>query len=241
MRRFTIATLLGLSLLSSGCSPKSTVTTRNDSATSNIAMDEHNSIWNASAEVAIPSDPPPVLDPWMKIPPMRLKAQIDRLLRCGEPQQSHRKCNLFESEGAWARSPTEESQKRDYAVQVWMTVPAEIYDVPPTESLPHAPYRVIHYLLPHWHQADAWLTFALRNARRGCGVGAKVGNALVWLGADFGIQNTYVMTLELAAYRPSIERRHAECIADEAESDTDRHADAIAAGRPWEGSAKGQR
>jgi hypothetical protein len=186
-----------------------------------------------STETAGPIDPPPALDPWMKVRPLALKAQIDRLLRCGGPGQSHRRCNLSYHEGAWARSPTEEQFRQDYAVQVGMTVPAAIYHVPPTRPLPRAPFRVVHYLLPHWHEADAWLTFALHNARRFCGVQARVGNALVHIDADFGIQDTYVVTLELSPYRSSVERSHAECVAGEDESNTDRHADAIATGKPW--------
>lgn len=235
MLRFTtFGIVLGLSATLAGCGDKFAVVVDNDGDMRNIAMaDPVVGTPAISGGTARPIDQPPALDSWMKVPPMALKAQIDRLLRCDGPDRSHRRCNLYYHEGAWARSPTEEQFRQDYAVQVWMTVPAEIYDRPPTKPLPRAPFRVVHFLLPHWREADAWLTFALRNARRICGMQARVGNALVQIDADFGIQNTYVVTLELSVYRPSVERRHAECVADEAESETDRQADAIATGRPW--------
>ena len=239
LRPTIIATLVTLIVTLAGCGGKSAAAPDHDRNIPNIAT--AGPVVEArlmSMKRADPVDPPPVLDPWMKVPPLTLKAKVDRLLRCGGSDQSHRRCNLSYHEGAWAQSPTEEQGRQHYAVRTWMTVPAAIYDRPPTKPLPRAPFRVAHYLLPHWHEADAWLTFALRNARRICGMQTRVSNALVHIDADIGIENTYVVTLELSPYRPSVERSHAECVAGEDESNTDRRADAIATGKPWNATSR---
>ena len=218
-----------------GCENKSAPASRSDNDVRNIAVAGATGVASTATlgEVAVPLESASALDPWMKLPPMELKARVERVLHCGRAMTSPRKCNLYRREGALAQSPTEEQGQQYYAVKVWVTVPAEIYHQPPTEQLPRAPFRVVHYLLPHWREADAWLTFALRNARRACGMQARVGNALVDVDADFGIENTYIVTLKLSPYRPSVERNHAECVAGESESDTDRHAEVIAMGKPW--------
>ena len=234
------AIMLGWAVVLAGCENKSVPASRNDNDVRNIAVANTTGMVSTATPgtVVAPLEPAPALDPWMKLPPMALKARVERVLYCGRAMTLPLKCNLYRLEGAMAQSPTEEQGQQHYAVKVWVTVPAGIYDQPPTERLPRAPFRVVHYLLPHWREADAWLTFALRNARRGCGMQARVGNALVHVGADFGIQNSYIVTLVLSPYRRSVERSHAECIADEDESDTDRHADAIAMGRPWDESSR---
>jgi hypothetical protein len=167
----------------------------------------------------------------MKLPPDILKEQVDRVLRCGASQAVPRKCNLYRQEGAWAESPTDDGGKPHYSVRIWMTVPAEVYNSPPTYPLPHAPYRVVHHLLPHWRQADAWLTYALRNARNKCGMRTRVGNALVWVSADFGIDNTYVVTLDLEPFRPSLVRDYVAYYEDTASLVAiNRHAEALSVG-----------
>jgi hypothetical protein len=237
-RPVLLAALFGLSALASGCSGSSALL-NDDGEMPNLTMagpgDAPPTSWPTAEPT--PLEPPPALDPWMKLPPMVLKAEATRLLRCGMPQESRRKCNLTFHEGAVASSSTREDRPQRYALDVWVTVAAAVYGTPPTAPLPRAPFRVVHHFLPGWHQADAWLTFALRYARRKCGVQTRVGNALVWVGADFGIQNTYVIDLDIGPYRPSVVRDHLDCIAGEEEmDDVNAHADALSAGLPWKGA-----
>lgn len=192
------------------------------------------------SEIAEPVDPPPALDPWMKIPPLALRDEIDRLLRCGGPEQARRTCNLAYHEGATAQSPTEEVPVRHYSVSVMVTMPPGMYDDPPTVPFPRAPFRVVHHLLPRWRQADAWLTFAMQKGRRSCGLQTRVGNALISLNVDLSGMGNYEVLTELAPYRASTARKYAECIADY-EGDVDEHAEALSRGLPWRGSQAGSR
>lgn len=233
-RNFMPPLMLACAAALVGCDSKSAPASRVDGDSRNpiVANTKGTTLSAAHGDADAPLEPAPVLDPWMKLPPMALRAQIQRLLYCGHAMTSPLKCNLYREEGAMVQSPTEEQGQQHYAIRVWVTAPAEIYGRPPTEPLPRAPFRVVHHLLPQWREADAWLAFALRNARRACGIQSRVGNALVHIYADFGIENTYIVTLELSPYRASVDRRHVECIADEVDPDTDHQADVIATGRP---------
>ncbi|MEG3147274.1 hypothetical protein U1839_21690 [Sphingomonas sp. RT2P30] len=237
-RSILLSALFGLAAIASGCSGSS-APLNDDAETPNLTMAGPGDAPPASSPTAEPTplESPPALDPWMKLPPMVLEAEATHLLRCGLPQESRSKCNLTFHEGAYASSSAKEDGPQRYALKIWVTVASEVYGTPPMAPLPRAPFRVVHHFLPGWHQADAWLTFALRNARRKCGMQTRVGNARVWVGADFGIQNTYVIDLEIGPHRPSVVRDHLECIAGEEEmDDVNAHADALSAGLPWKGA-----
>ena len=241
MFRFaTIVVALGLLTELAACGDRSTTTPGNDDYMPNIEMADPRDAPPISTKAASPIDPPPALDPWMKLPPLTLRDEIDRLLRCGGPDHSRRRCNLSYHEDASARSPTEDSPSGSYAVATVVTMPAGMFDVPPTRALPRAPFLVVHHLLPRWRQADAWLSFALPNARRMCGMQTRVGNALVSITATLGILDKYEVRLELAPYRASVAREHAACIEGE-EDDINQHAEALSAGLPWKGSPRSAR
>lgn len=241
MSRF-IATVvaLGMAAAMTGCGGRLTKATGNDVGTTNIEMADPRVAPPVSRKAAITIDSPPLLDAWMKVPPLTLRDEINRLLRCGGPDHSRRRCNLSYHEDASARSPTEDWPSGSYAVATAVTVPAGMFDVPPTRALPRAPFRVVHHLLPRWRQADAWLSFALPNARRMCGMQTRVGNALVSISATLGILEKYEVRLELAPYRASIAREHAACIEGE-EDDINQHAEALSAGLPWKESPRSAR
>lgn len=238
MSRFiAIVVALGLAAALAGCGGKPTATSSNDSYMANIEMADPDTAppLPRPAELAEPVDPPPVLDPWMKIPPLTLRAEVDRLLRCGGPEKSRRRCNLAYHEAASAISPTQVEPKGLYAVAVFLTMLPGTYDVPPTNAFPRAPFHVVHHLLPRWRQADAWLTFAMQKGRRSCGLQTRVDNALVSINVDLSTMDNYEFWTELAPYRASVARKYAECIADY-DDDVDEHAEALSRGQPWHGS-----
>jgi len=182
--------------------------------------DHQNSLDHAATNVAsvalvafesVTPDSYPLRNHWMRMSPKALKSEIDRVLHCDQSIVAQKWCGSFVHDGANSQVlPEDGGGKLPRILTVWMSVPTRDLAKEPMR-LPRSAYPVIHHLFPQWREADAWVTYALRNSRRNCGIQTRVDNSLVTIRSDVANIGVYIVALEITPYRTAVERGHIDC------------------------------